>query len=105
MPKTAQFISSRCVWDQLCIFEGGANRLTGLDIRGIRDHQKRGHPWGASLSLDKISRTRPAEEDPYEVDGIKILPTLEKQVCAAYACACTCAHTYMTETSIFAGKT
>ena len=65
---------------------GGENYLTGLDLKRVRDHRKKGHPWGATLNLDRIRRSAPAEED--KIDDVQILPELEKQAyMSAYACA------------------
>lgn len=65
---------------------GGENYLTGLDLKRVRDHQKKGHPWGATLNLDRIRRSAPAEEE--KIDDVQILPELEKQAyISAYACA------------------
>ena len=56
---------------------GSENYLTGLDLKCVWDHRKKGHPWGATLNLDRIRRSAPAEED--KIDDVQILPELEKQ--------------------------
>ena len=66
----------------------GTNHLVGLDLKSRKNHESKGHPWGASISLSTASAARSAPRNAWAkhelIDGVSIpiLPHLQEQVCS-----------------------